>query len=188
MLTSRISKLIHISAVVCTFAICPIVNATLIGETISADGMMLSPTSATIGSGVEFTGINNYMSFDFGDDSLTLTTSGVGFANWGNYVFSGFSSIITGVSIQSTLGFWEGSLFNPIVFTQDSITLDMTFGNAISYDPNNNYQKLDAAVLVFKIETAPSTPSTVPDVSGTLSLLGFTLVGFFALRRKLGLV
>src|SRR6266571_316262 len=72
-------------------------QATLIGDTINGTGTFLAPGSATIGAGVEFTGIIGFINFDFGADTLTLTpTAGfIGWGGFGNYVFSGFDEVIT---------------------------------------------------------------------------------------------
>ena len=144
-------------------------QATLIGDTINGTGISLTPGSATIGAGVEFTGINGFINFDFGADTLTLTSNAnVGWSGFGNYVFSGFDEVITNLSIGSNAGF-SGDLISTFSFTSDSITLDMNLGSA-----------LVGAALVYNIT---NNAVDVPEPS-TLALFGTALAGLAALRRR----
>lgn len=142
-------------------------HAGLTGETINASGTFLGPSSATVGSGIEFIGIHNYLNFDFADDTLTITdTNLVGWSGFGNYVFSGFLSNITGFSIASNTGF-TGRIIDNYSFDAHSITLDMSTGG-----------RSVGSVLVFNIRSTP-----VPEPS-TLALLGLGLVALGFVARK----
>jgi hypothetical protein len=151
-----------------------VANATLIGDTITATGIDLSPSSATIGDGVEFVGLGSYINFDFGASTLTISPIFTGVLNWGgygNYVFSDFDETITGVTIASNTGF-NGEIVDSFSFDADSITLDMTAGRSSSVP----------SVLVFNIatQTAP-----VPEPA-TMLLFGTGLASLVGarLRRK----
>jgi hypothetical protein len=144
-------------------------RATLIGDTIDATGTLLSPGSATIGSGVEFLGIDGFLGLDFGASTLTLASSSglLSFQGLGLYTFSGFDDTITGISTASNGG-WTGSVLTPL-FDAHSITLDMSDSSLVS-----------GAQLVFNIQTS----SRVPDHGGTIALFGMALVGLVVARRK----
>ena len=97
-------------------------NATLIGDDISASGSHLNPGTATIGAGVEFIGIGSYLSFDFADSTLNIfNSSAVGWGDFGDYVFSDFDDIITGVAIASNTGF-TGNIIDNFSFTSSYTT------------------------------------------------------------------
>jgi VPDSG-CTERM motif len=147
-------------------------HAGLTGETIDASGPTLGPPSATIGPGVEFIGIADFMNFDFGDNTLTLTIAGYSDASWGDfkfYTFSGFTDTITGLSIGTNDGF-SGDVLTDYTFTDHSITLHMGTGAALN-NPS----------LVFDIDTAGNS---VPDQSSTVALCGIALAGIGSIRRR----
>lgn len=149
-------------------------NAMLIGDTISASGATLGPPSATIGAGVEFSGLFDGMDFDFGATTLTLTTELSSWNGFGNYVFSDFGPgyIISNMSIISNNGF-SGSLPNGFSFTDDSITLNIGSGTNTLRAP---------ATLVYGLEfETVSTPIPEPAAVG---LLGTSLIALTLLRRR----
>lgn len=102
-------------------------SATLIGDTISATGHQLTPISATIGAGSEFTGINGLINFDFGASTLTLTPTifspSIGWGGHGFYVFADFDDQITSLSISSNTGFTGGMANGKFTFDMHSIIL-----------------------------------------------------------------
>jgi hypothetical protein len=145
-------------------------NASLLGDTIYASGTTLGPASAVIGSGIEFSGISNYIKFDFGADTLTLTsTANVSWSDFfATYLFSGFDEKITGFNIASNKGFY-GNVLTNFSFTPNSISVNMAGGRADS-----------TGRLVFNITTASAA---VPEPT-TVALFGLGLLGFAASRRK----
>jgi len=145
-------------------------RANLIGDTVTVDGIWISPGSATVGAGIEFSGVAGYINFDFDASSLTITNDVLHqWAGFGNYVFSGFDDIITGVSIAENTGF-SGTIIDNYSFTSNTLTLDMQSGFTSP-----------GAVLVFDINTI----EPVPEPSNYL-LLGTGLVGFAGLMRLRG--
>jgi hypothetical protein len=156
-------------------------NATLIGQTITASGESLTPGSATIGSGVEFIGINFLgdigLYFDFGANTLTITNPNTdqgqltGWSGYGNYVFSGFTEPITSLSLVSNTGF-TANFVNNFSFTTDSITLDMMDGSALAGTP--------ASEVIFSINRV-NAPVPEP---GTLMLLGLGMFGVAAFSKR----
>jgi hypothetical protein len=147
------------------------VQATFIGDTITATGISLGPSSATIGAGIEFNGIGNYVHFDFGAHTLTISNIVIsGWDGYDDYVFAGFDDAITSVSIASNTGF-TGSIVDHFIFDAHSLTLDMDSGDISN--PGNS-------ILVFNIiqeNTAVPEPNT-------LALFGLGLAGFAYTRRK----
>jgi len=146
--------------------IASISNATLIGDSITATGLDLSPSVATIGAGVEFVGFSKF-NFDFNASTLTITDTNVKvWFGYGDYVFSDFNDTITGISIASNTGF-TGLIVDNFSFDAHSITLDMSFG-----------VRTEGSVLTFDISTEP-----VPEPA-TMLLMGTGLAGLIGARRK----
>ncbi len=167
--TRAIVATIIIAAV--TFAFLLPAGATLIGDTITATGYQLGPGTATIGAGIEFIAGDSIdlLNFDFDAGTLTVTRPGttvLSYYDFGDYVFSDFDDIITGLSVASNTGF-TGPIGSNLRFAAHSITLDMSGGIAHVDD-----------VLVFNITTEP-----IPEPT-TVLLLGSGLVGLAGFRRR----
>lgn len=158
-------------ALLAAFAAClfaaPAAQASLIGQTVSAKGYLLSPESAVVGDGAEFIGVLGNISFDFGADTLTVrsTSTNVSWANWGDFVFSGFGPPLTSVRLRSNHGF-GGTIIDHLRFSADSITLDMRSAWALDH-PNT---------LVFGINDVPEP--------ATLALVALALGGAAAARGR----
>lgn len=143
------------------FALVTPAQAGLVGHTISATGNTLSPSTAVVGSDVEFSGIFGRLNFDFSDSHLTITsTSSIGWGNFGNYIFSDFDEDITDVFIFSNEGF-TGGIVDNFSFDATSISLDMNAGHS-------------GRSLIFQINTAVPEPSSL--VFLFLGLMGIGLV------------
>ena len=166
-----LKKMLLVTAFAAAFGVTTGAHASLIGNTITATGTSVSPGTAVIGSGIEFSGIFDYINFDFGASTLTLTSpiSGVSWSGFGDYVFSGFTDVITGLTIASNKGF-SGDVITDFSFGAHSITLNMDAGRA----QNKN------AELVFNIATAPTN---VPE-PGTVAMFGLGMLSLVASRRK----
>lgn len=143
-------------------------QAGLLGDTISATGFNLSPGMATIADGPEFRGIgytDTYLAFDFADTTLTLTivaapgVLGMTWSAFSPYVFSGFTSPLVDMYVESNNGF-AGTLLTGFSVFDDRISIDFSQGSACCAPD---------AKLVYRIVTAP-----VPEpASGILLLAGF---------------
>lgn len=147
-------------------------NATLIGHTISGNGIDLSPNSTTIDAGIEFSGIAGYLSFDFDSNTLTIASPDdlISWGGFGSYVFSGFDEIITSFNLVANSGFDPISTYfiSDYSFTPNSLILNMNSGHIIDYNAG--------ATAVFEINTA-----TVPEPSG-LAIFGLGLIGLLSSR------
>jgi hypothetical protein len=153
-------------------------SASLIGETISGSGLTLSPTVATIGAGVEFSGVNNgpgsddTIDFDFGANTLTISSKNflTAWFGMGTFTFGGFDEIIKSFSLTSNTGF-SANFITDYSFTSDSITLNMDFGLV------TNSQQGDVAV--FNINSNAEVPEPT-----SLALIGLALAGVSCVRRR----
>ena len=158
-------------------------NASLMGDTIIATGISLGPDTAEIGGGIEFTGVGGELNFDFADSSITSITylpstltismnSDLGsWGGFGDYVFSDFDDTITGLTLDSNIGFL-GTITSGYSFTSDSITIDMRASGRVSGEQN--------PLLVFNITTS-SAPVPEP---ATMVLFGIGLLGLAGVNRK----
>lgn len=147
-------------------------NATLIGDTITATGLSLTPATATVGAGPEFVFFDGAIAFDFDASTLTISNPVPGRANWGDfgdYVFGGFDEIITGLSIASNTGF-SGAPLSNFSFTANSITVSWGDGSATGQ-----------AQLVFDIQTQAAAQVPEPD---TLFLAGLGVSALAIWRRR----
>lgn len=147
-------------------------HASLIGDSINASGISLGPASATIGAGNEFTGISGYISFDFGADTLTVTShnSLSGWSGFGNYVFTGFDDIINSFTLLSNNGF-NASFISDFSFSANSLTLNMNTGSVANWQTG--------ATAVFGINAAQ-----VPEPQALLLMLSaLGLMGAISRRR-----
>lgn len=147
------------------------VQAMLIGDTITATGVELGPSSATIGAGTEFIGISDDVLFDFGANTLTISNIAYnGWSGYGDYVFAGFDDAITSVSIASNTG-WTGPIVNNFIFDAHSLTLAMD---------DSEVSNPGGSILVFNII---QESTAVPEPT-TLALFGLGLAAFTYTRRK----
>lgn len=151
-------------------------RADLIGDSITLSGIAAYPTTATVGAGVEFTGFNGFLTYDFGANTLTVRNPdyyGTYLISWGAivgpYTFTGFTETINSLSIISNTGFY-GNIVTNFSYGPNSITLDMDDGGASANSE-----------LVFGINSAPNS---VPETCTTLALLGSTFLGLAAFRRR----
>ena len=149
-------------------------RAGLIGDTLTATGTSLNPSTATVGAGVEFTGIGSSLQFNFDATTLTVTDlyANHGWGGFGFYTFTDLSSVFTNVSIASNTGSWYGGIVNNFSFTDHTVTFDLNNGGH------------SGGALVFNLQ---STANTVPDSGATVALLGGALLGLVALRRRLAI-
>ena len=146
-------------------------NASLVGSTITASGNNLfvsgtDLTSTTIGSNIEFTGINSFMNFDFDANTLTITGSPVLWRGFGDYVFSNFDVNINNVSILTNTGF-NGTIVDNFSFDSNSITLDMS-----------DSTRSKGSILVYSIQTSP-----VP-IPASIWLFGTGLFGLLGVTKR----
>ncbi len=146
-------------------------QAGLSGQTVTATGIFLGPSSAVVGDGVEFH--NGLVQFDFSDDRLTLSldlppgTVGGGWGALGTYLFSGFADTSLSMTIESNVGF-SGSLLTNYSFANGSVSLNFFSGNACCGSD---------ARLVYSFQS-----SAVPEPS-TTALLLFGVCSFGLARR-----
>lgn len=147
----------------------------LLGDTISSSGFLVSPNNAVVGAGVEFTGINGYMKFDFDANTLTVSSQNglSGWSGWSSYVFGNFDQTITSFALVSNSGF-NADFISNYSFTANTITLDMNSGSV------NDYQVGGTAVFAINGVAPIPEPETY-----AMMLAGLGLLGIAARRRKL---
>jgi hypothetical protein len=160
--------------------VCTTSRADLIGDTIMATGPggLLPSSTATIGTGIEFTGVGASLasvSFDFGASTLTLLpVPGLGAISGNNifFTFSDFDDSIIGITVGANAG-WTGSILTP-TFGPHSIALNFSSIQISTAAP-------EPRALVFNIQSL----SSVPDQGVTVAMLGLALTGLAVGRRKL---
>jgi hypothetical protein len=158
------------SLIILALGLAAAARADLTGDTITASGLFVGPSSATVTPTADFSGIFGYVNFDFAANTLTVTpTTSVSWGGFGPYTF-GFNDTITGVSIASNTGF-SGGIVDNFSFNSNSLTLDMSSGLAYA-----------GSALVFDITS--TNGQAVPDSGSTVALLGAAMVGLVAFRRR----
>lgn len=146
------------------------VNASILGKSVTAVGDGLSPNSAVVGDGIEFTGIGGDIHFDFGANTLTVTASNsVRWFGFGTYFFGGLSEPITSFGLISNSGFYLGVADN-FRYGPYGVSFDMSSGGAVR-----------GATALFNI-TVAAAPVPEPHA---WQLLGVGLLGLIAKRRRL---
>jgi hypothetical protein len=180
-----------LAACVAAATISPFASAALIGDAIMGTGTGLSVGSSTIGNGIEFTGMNGLVNFDFSDNMLTLTVNDKN-ARWsdlGSYVFSGFDNVITGFSMSplNTTGNngFTGFSASDLTFGPHSIALNIGAGFVQNKNSTIAFDLLStSAVPVPPAGSEFSEPgSEVPEPT-SIALLGLGLLAVAAARWK----
>jgi hypothetical protein len=157
-----------------TAFVAPACAFSLLGDTITSSGYAVNAGSATIGAGVEFIGIHSYLDFDFGANTLTISSNRY-LTNWSGFqtnTFSGFDQAITSFSLISNNGF-SADFLTGYSFTSNTITLNMNNG----FVPGGN-----GSTAVFAINEVAPIPE--PETYAMM-LAGLGMVGLAARRRKL---
>lgn len=158
-------------------------HAALIGNSITLTNGSYTEI-ATVNNGIEFSGIADYLDFDFSATELTVTLSadkpkkGDFPSNLGNFVFTGFADPVSAFRLELNAPKFNNFDETDYSFNPTSITLNLS-----GIQPQN-----DNARLIFSFVPASQgggTGNNVPEPA-TVALLGLGLLGVAASRRRAG--
>ena len=158
-------------------------HAALIGNSITLTNGSYTET-ATVDNGIEFSGIADYLDFDFSATGLTVTLwaempKKADFpSDLGNFVFTGFADPVSTFALVTNAPKFNNFQETNFSFDATSITLNLS-----GIQPQN-----DQARLIFSfVPTSQDggAGNNVPEPT-TVALLGLGLLGVAAARRKAG--
>lgn len=147
--------------------------------------LLLDQSSATIGTGTEFTSLyGDFAAFDFADETLTITFSSSveRWLGWASYTFAGFEAQILSFDPIYSQGIdLNSDLLRPggYSFTSDSVTVNFGDGWLL---PGFHGENAQPAYVVFFIDPPQQVPEpqTYTLVLAALGLMGVNL------RRRSG--